>query len=57
MTIGSSAPDARSTVNPTVAHGRFGGLMLGALGVVYGDYLKVRPDRIAALGLIDARYN
>jgi KUP system potassium uptake protein len=37
MTTGISASDAESTVKPTVAHGSLGGLMLGALGVVYGD--------------------
>jgi K+ transporter len=37
MTTGISAADAASTVKPTVAHGSLGVLMLGALGVVYGD--------------------
>src|SRR5580658_7443010 len=37
MTTGISAADAESTVKPTVAHRSLGGLMLGALGVVYGD--------------------
>ena len=32
-----SAAGADSTVRPIVAHGSLGGLMLGALGVVYGD--------------------
>ena len=34
---GTSAAYAESTVKPTIAHGSLGGLMLGALGVVYGD--------------------
>ena len=37
MTAGTSAADAELTVKPTIAHGSLGGLMLGALGVVYGD--------------------
>jgi KUP system potassium uptake protein len=37
MTTGTSAADADSTAKPTVAHGSLGALMLGALGVVYGD--------------------
>ena len=37
MTTEISAADADSTVKPAVAHGSLGGLMVGALGVVYGD--------------------
>ncbi len=37
MTTGIGAADVHSTVRPTVARPRLGGLMLGALGVVYGD--------------------
>jgi KUP system potassium uptake protein len=37
MTTEISAADAGSTAKPAVAHGSLGSLMLGALGVVYGD--------------------
>ena len=37
MTPGINAADADSTVEPAIAHGNLGVLMLGALGVVYGD--------------------
>ena len=37
MTGGISAAQADPGVKPSIAHGRLGALMLGALGVVYGD--------------------
>src|ERR1700761_3020143 len=37
MTTGGSAVDVNPSLKPPIAHGPFGALMLGALGVVYGD--------------------